>query len=235
MRPNRTIVRSLWTVIIFLALVGLAAGTRRLIVLLWPGDSTSAKNPAAALDAHFADHRALTLIHILPGMLFMILGPLQFIPSLRAKHPRLHRLLGRIFLTASAILGVAGLAMALRPTIGGLDEKAAILSFGTLFLVCLANALRHALRREFSQHREWMIRGFGIGLAVAAVRPVMGVFFASAVAGGHTPDPHAFFGKAFWIGFTLSAIVAELWIRYTRSRAKSEQVLSATHFADDLG
>lgn len=217
MPRNWTATRWLWPAVIFLALVGLAAGTRRTIVLLWPRALSSERNPAAALDAHFADHRALTLVHILPGMLFMILGPLQFVRRLRAKHPQIHRWSGRVFLTASGVLGVAGLTMALGPTVGGADEKAAILLFGTFFLICLAKAFWHALRREFAQHREWMIRGFSIGLAVAAIRPLMGVFFATAAIRGHIPDPHEFFGIAFWTGFTLSAVVAELWIRYTRS------------------
>src|SRR2546426_5373850 len=39
----------------------------------------------------------------------------------------------------------------------------------------------HALRREFAQHREWMIRGYAIGLAVATIRPIMGTFFAAAL------------------------------------------------------
>src|SRR5215831_8531372 len=72
--------------------------------------------------------------------------------------------------------------------IGGTDEKAAIALFGTFFLISLAKALWHALRREFAQHREWMIRGYAIGLAVATIRPIMGTFFATAVIRGHTPN-----------------------------------------------
>lgn len=221
-RPNRTISRFLWTAVILLALVGIAAATRRTVVLFRPTAISPAKNPAAALDEHFADHRGLTLIHILPGIIFMVLGPLQFIRSLRSKHPQLHRWSGRIFLTASGILAVAGLIMAAGPTIGGWDEKAAIFLFGSFFLIALATALRYALRGEFAQHREWMIRGYASGLAVAAVRPIMGSFFAAAVARGRTPDPHSFFGTAFWIGFSLSVIVAELWIRYTRPAVRSQ-------------
>lgn len=221
MRPHRVLVRLLWTTVIFLAFVGLAVATRRAVVLLRPqvavGTKTSTKNPAEALDKHFANHRTLTLIHILPGMLFMTLGPLQFITKLRTRYPSLHRWSGRIFLSASAVLGVAGLSMALGPTVGGVDEKAAILLFGSFFLIALSKAFWHALRREFGRHREWMIRGFATGLAVAAIRPIMGSFFAAAVLRGTPPDPKSFFGAAFWIGFVLSVAAAEAWIRYTRA------------------
>ena len=118
MNPNRALVRFLWAAVIFLAFIGLAVATRRTIVLLKPGTLSSANNPAAQLDAHFANHVTLTLAHILPAMLFMVLGPLQFIRSLRSKYPQIHRWSGRIFLTASAIVGVTGLTMAFGKTIG---------------------------------------------------------------------------------------------------------------------
>lgn len=215
-RPNRPLTRLLWVAVILLAFIGLAVATRRTVVLLKPGALSSAKNPAADLDAHFASERALVLTHILPAMLFMLLGPLQFVRGLRSRYPQVHRWSGWIFLAASTVVGVSGLKLAFGKTIGGLDEKAAIILFGTFFLISLAKALWHALHREFAQHREWMIRGYAIGLAVAAIRPIMGAFFAAALISGHKPQPTEFFGTAFWIGFTLQAIAAEIWINYTR-------------------
>jgi H+/Cl- antiporter ClcA len=120
---------------------------------------------------------------------------------------------------------VTGLTLAFGKTIGGVDEKAAIVLFGSFFLIALGKALWHALRREFAQHREWMIRGYAIGLAVATIRPIMGTFFAAAVLRGHRPEPKEFFGTAFWIGFTLQMIAAEIWINYTRPRATSQMAL----------
>jgi len=222
MNPNRGLVRILWSAVMFLASIGLAVATRRTIVLMKPGTMSSAKNPAVQLDAHFANHATLTLAHVLPAMLFMALGPLQFVRGLRAKYPQVHRWSGRIFLTASTVVGVTGLTMAFGKTIGRVDEKAAITLFGTFFLIALAKALWHALRREFAQHREWMIRGYAIGLAVATIRPIMGTFFAAALLRGHAPEPKEFFGTAFWIGFTLQTIAAEIWINYTRPTAAAQ-------------
>ena len=217
-RPNRTLTRFLWIAVIFLAFIGLAVVTRRTIVLLKPGALSSPRNPAADLDAHFESERTLVLTHILPAMLFMVLGPLQFVRGLRSRYPQGHRWSGRIFLAASAVVGVSGLKLAFGKTVGGLDEKAAIALFGTFFLLSLAKALWHALRHEFAEHREWMIRGYAIGLAVATIRPIMGGFFAAALMSGHKPQPAEFFGTAFWIGFTLQTIAAEIWINYTRPR-----------------
>ena len=220
--PNRTLLRFLWIAVIFLACVGLAVATRRTIVLLKPGALSSPRNPATDLNAHFASERALVLTHILPAILFMTLGPLQFLRGVRSRYPQIHRWSGRIFLAAGAVVGITGLRLACGKTIGGMDEKAATVLFGAFFLISLGKALWHALGREFAQHREWMIRGYAIGLAVAAIRPIIGFFFAAAVIRGHVPDPHQFFGTAFWIGFTLQTVAAEVWINYTRPTASAQ-------------
>jgi uncharacterized membrane protein len=221
----KVLARFVWVAVIFLAFIGIAVATRRSVVLLRPGALSSRNNPAADLDKAFTDRRTLTLTHILPAMLFMVLGPLQFVRGLRSKYPQVHRWCGRIFLTASAVVGVTGLTLAFGKTIGGVDEKAAIVLFGSFFLIALTKALWHAMRREFAQHREWMIRGYAIGLAVATVRPIMGTFFAAAVLRGHQPVPREFFGTAFWIGFTVQMIAAEIWINYTRPRVATQVAL----------
>src|SRR5882724_4599046 len=132
MKANRALVRFVWVAVIFLAFIGIAVATRRSIVLLRPGALSSRNNPAADLDKAFTDRRTLTLTHILPAMLFMVLGPLRLVRGLRSKYPRVHRWCGWIFLTVSAVVGVTGLTLAFGKTIGGVDEKAAIVLFESL-------------------------------------------------------------------------------------------------------
>jgi uncharacterized membrane protein len=167
-----------------------------------------------ALDDLFAHHPILTLVHIVPGMLFMILGPLQFSSAIRERHLRWHRLSGRVFVTSGLVIGVSALVMSFgMPAIGGVNQAAATTLFGTFFLFALCKAFWHIRRREVALHREWMIRAFSIGIAVAAIRPIIGVFFATSPLTGLTP--REFFGIAFWIGFVLHLIAAEAWIHTT--------------------
>ena len=223
MDGTRRAAKFLWTATIFLALLGIGVATRRTVLLINPSAMTAGHNPAQELDQHFAKEKMLTLLHVIPGMIFMMLGPLQLSRELRTRHPAVHRWLGRIFLTASAVIGVTGLTMVLGGSIGGWDERSAILLFGSFFLFALGKALWHAMNREFAKHREWMIRGFAVGLAVATIRPIMAAFFAAAVMSGKTPEPARFFGAAFWIGFTAQLIAAEIWVRWTRATAAIEK------------
>jgi uncharacterized membrane protein len=217
--------RFVWIGVIVLATIGVAAATRRALVLFWPGIFAGKYPPAAALDTGFAKHAALTLIHILPGALFLVLTPLQFVPGIRMKHLRVHRWLGRILVVSGAIIGISALVMSYTMNIGGANETAATTLFGILFLFCLIKAYRHIRRKEVAQHREWMIRTFGIGLGVATTRPIVGIFFAFRKLA-----PHQFFGIAFWLGFTITFLAAEAWIDYTR-----QHTIQTVHSAEPLG
>lgn len=212
MSVSKSSSRLLWVAVIFLVVIGIAAVTRRSLVLIWPqrfgGGGT---NPAAGLDTGFARYAALTFIHILPGALFLGLAPLQFARRFRQKNLKFHRRLGTVLVICALIIGVSALIMSFKMNIGGPNETAATTLFAIVFLICLLKAYRFARARQIERHREWMIRTFGVGLGVATTRPIVGMFFAA-----RRMTPHEFFGIAFWLGFTITFMAAEAWIDYTR-------------------
>lgn len=214
---------------IFLAAIGCAVVVRRIVALLPVVDhgyhpAAVSANPRfaqfAGMDDVFARHPVLTLIHIVPGLFFMVLGPLQFSGSIRARHLWWHRLSGRVFIVCGLGIGISALVMSFAMTaIGGVNQAAATTLFSIFFLFALCRAFWHIRRREIALHREWMIRAFAIGLAVATIRPIIGIFFATSPLTGLTP--REFFGTAFWIGFVLHLIAAEAWIHATAARQGS--------------
>jgi uncharacterized membrane protein len=221
MEDNDKTPRLLWSAVIFLAFIGVAVVVRRTLVLLDPARFAGNFAPARALDDIFALHRSITLVHIIPGLLFMILGPLQFSKSIRAHYLNFHRWSGRIFVASSLVIGLTAIWMSLAmPAIGGLNQAIATLLFAILFLFSLVKAFLHIRRREIPQHREWMLRAFAIGLAVATIRPIIGIFFATSRLTHLTP--HDFFGTAFWLGFTLQLIAVESWIHHTHGKLASQ-------------
>jgi uncharacterized membrane protein len=223
MGPQAGFRRALWSAVIILALIGSAVAARRMVhvvpvVVKGYQPPGVPRNPAvaqfAALDDLFARHPILTLVHIVPGLLFMVLGPIQFSSTIRSRYLRWHRLSGRIFVVCGLVIGISALVMSFgMPAIGGLNQAAATTLFGAFFLFALCKAFWHIRRREVSLHREWMIRSFSVGLAVATIRPIVGMFFATSRMSHLTP--HEFFGIAFWIGFVLHLMAAEAWIHAT--------------------
>lgn len=224
--------RILWTAVMLLALIGAAVAVRRIVYLapiLAHGYSRPALTPGtravqfAQVDEIFARHPVLTMVHIVPGLLFMILGPLQFSRTIRA-HLQWHRISGRVFVICGLIIGISALIMSFTmPSIGGLNQAAATTLFAIFFLFALTRAFWLIRHHDVTLHREWMIRAFSIGLAVATIRPIIGIFFATSRLSGLTP--HEFFGIAFWIGFVLHLIAAESYIRSTQPlRAPNPQI-----------
>jgi uncharacterized membrane protein len=200
-----------WAVIGFLTLIGIAVAARRFSVLMIPGTSSSAPNPAKALDANFAPHRGLTLAHIVPAFFYISLLPLQFINRLRTRYPRLHRWNGRVLVTLGAYVAFTALVMSFTMAVGGANETAATTLYALLLLLFLYKGLRAALAGRFAEHREWMIRAYGVTLGIAVTRPIVGAFFAA-----RRLQPQQFFGTAFWLGFTISLLAAEGWLIRTR-------------------
>jgi hypothetical protein len=177
------------------------------------------------LDASFQAKAALTWIHISCGLLFVVLVPLQFVTRVRAHSPTIHRWIGRILVADGVVAGAIGIAMVFHYPIGGLNEVAAILVFGGLFIFSLLRGLWYIRHRNMTLHREWMIRAVAVALGIATVRPIMGVLFATSRLTHLTPRD--FFGTAFWIGFTINLVAAEAWLNYTRARSRVQDSKSS--------
>lgn len=199
--------RLVWTLTVILTLIGVAIVIRRLLFFAAPHSGSP-----APLDANFVRHRVLTTVHIIPGLLFVLLGPFQFIRRPRTGWMR------RVFIVSGLVVGTTALVMGPQMAIGGVNETVATTLFATLFLFSLVRSYVYSRRGCAALYREWLIRAYAIGLAVATIRPIMGVFFATQRLTHLTP--HDFFGTAFWLGFTVQLIAAEAWINYTRPSSR---------------
>jgi uncharacterized membrane protein SirB2 len=204
--------RFIWSLTLILVTIGLLAGARRAFVLLVPPQGPPRFAAAAEIDAGFAQHKALTLAHILPASLFMALMPLQFVRRIRERHIGWHRWSGRLLVALGFVVGISALALSYTSAIGGANETAATTLFAVLFLIFLGFGFWNVRNLRIAQHREWMIRAFGVALGIATTRPIVGAFFAVGRL-----SPHEFFGTALWLGFSLTLLGAEVWIQTSRT------------------
>jgi hypothetical protein len=196
---------------LLLCVIASLVAIRRIVAIATP--ATKGPQQLLELDRRFSQEASLTLAHIIPGLLFVLLLPFQFARSFRQRHLTLHRWMGRFLVALGLIIGITALALGRHP-VGGSLESAAVYFYDGFFMVALAIAFIRARRREIASHREWMIRANAILLGIATTRPVMGLFFATSPLTGLAPQQ--FFGIAFWIGFTLTYLAGEAWIRHTR-------------------
>lgn len=137
------------------------------------------------LDALPEDSRRLSatpiwhFMHVLGGATFGILGPIQFGRVLMRKYGLLHRVMGRVFVAAGAMISLSSLGLLWHfPDTSSAAVSSGRLLFGIALGVALAVAM-HAIReRDFTRHRNWMIRAYAIGMGATAVTMVFFPIYA---------------------------------------------------------
>lgn len=109
------------------------------------------------------------LTHMLIAPLALLIGPFQFIPALRARHPKIHRYLGRLYVACCVIAGIGALAIAPHASGGPIAGW----GFGILAVLWIGTALGgmwSAMRRRFELHRLLMRLSYAMTFGAVTLR-----------------------------------------------------------------
>ncbi|MER7585544.1 DUF2306 domain-containing protein [Kitasatospora sp. NPDC097691] len=131
-------------------------------------------------DDFFSEQRATYLAHELPlavhisgAAVALAVGPWQFAARLRRRWPRLHRVLGVIYLLG-CLVGGAGALLLAPVAYGGAVARLGFACLGAAWLVTGGIGLRMILRRRVEDHRRWMVRSFALTFAAVTLRLMLG-------------------------------------------------------------
>ncbi|MDX1961250.1 MAG: DUF2306 domain-containing protein [Leptospiraceae bacterium] len=215
-RNSKKILETIGYGIVFtLAFIGIAVSIsgyllphdlyRKITILLYGSSYATEQLPLMAKSP------VVEFFHRFAGFLYMVIGPMQFMPNIRKRYLTLHRLAGRVFVTLSIVLSATGLVMVVLFPFSGIQESIPTFFFGLIFFYSNCKALFHAMRKEITLHREWMIRGFSIGLGISLIRVIFLIFSYST----NGSDKEVLI-TSFWLGWSMSMLVGECWIGYTR-------------------
>ncbi|WP_442600540.1 DUF2306 domain-containing protein [Paenibacillus sp. KN14-4R] len=151
----------------------------RLIVLLTLGAAIFAVAPYFLLDPglsrvsispSFQLHFPLLLVHIFSSFFALVIGWLQFLPTLRINRPQVHRLVGRFYLTFVAIGSVTGIIVGMYTT--SYIRQMAFITLVLLWLYTGWKGYWTARHKRFDAHGIWMIRNYTVTLVAATARLV---------------------------------------------------------------
>jgi len=154
-------------------------------------------------------------IHIVGAATALLIGPLQFVPRLRARR-ELHRWVGRVYVAGCLIGGVGGFVMAFGSTAGPVASA----GFGSLAVIWIFANVQGwwlARARRFQNHRAWMIRSFALTFAAVTLRLYLSLF---PLVGVSFLDGYRAVSFLSWVP---NLIVAEIYLRggFARRRAVS--------------
>jgi uncharacterized membrane protein len=117
------------------------------------------------------------ILHVIGATAFCVIGAFQFVPALRRRPSRWHKLSGRALVPAGVVAALTGLWMAQfhdLPPEDGFVLYLERLIFGFAMLGSLVLGVVTVIRRDFSAHKAWMMRGYAIGLG-AGTQAMLGL------------------------------------------------------------
>lgn len=103
-------------------------------------------------------------MHFVMGAILVLAWPILLSSRIRARHRKVHRWTGRVYVSAGLLAGVGGLSFIL--THGAYNPASSIAFgiWGALMMVCAVMAYVHARAKRFDRHRAWAIRLFAMVL-----------------------------------------------------------------------
>lgn len=182
-----------------------------------------ARREVVGLAAKYVEHPLTSAMHLLPGILILLLAPLQFSATVRRRHPRVHRWSGRMLLALAAFVALSGFYFGVVNAQVVPFEPPTIVLFSGLFLFAAGRGFIAIRRGDVARHREWMMRMFAMAIGIATVR-LVSIVLAFLLRAGYATVGVA----SMWIGWILTLGVAELWIRHTRRAGIARQTLFAS-------
>lgn len=148
--------------------------------------------------------------HLVTALPVISGAPLQFIPSLRAARPALHRLIGRIYVGGATVAALT--AIYLGGIVGEYEgSRLPIVLLGSLWLFFTLSAWRCAVNRNFVAHRLFMIRSYGLALVLVWLRLMYSLqdwlFF-------YVTDADMRDATREWASWVVPLLILEAWLSW---------------------
>jgi uncharacterized membrane protein len=134
-----------------------------------------------------------TLTHMLIAPIALLIGPFQFFPSIRARRPALHRLMGKIYVAACLVAGTAALATTPYAS-GGPIAGLGFATLAFLWIVTTFGAWRAAVARKFDLHRLLMRFSYAMTFGAVTLRLQIPFFLMAGF--------HSYSEASVWLAYT---------------------------------
>ena len=129
--------------------------------------------PGSFLRQRYAAVSWLMVLHGIAGATALLIAPFQFSSRLRARHLRVHRIMGYFYIAGVAIAAPVSIPIAVILGPPELVMAATIQASG--WILTTATALYCIRTGRIQQHREWMMRSYPFALVFVIVRVIVAI------------------------------------------------------------
>jgi uncharacterized membrane protein len=193
-----------WSLLLLLAN---ATGLYVLHVLLTTNWTGARETTAVIFDSLPRLDNAILFVHVATALPALLIGIWEFLPSLRKGYAlNLHRWFGKIYVIGIFVSSSTGFVLALH-NVHGWAARAGFATLAVTWFTTTWFAYTTVLARDLEAHRRWMIRSYGVTLAVVTVRllakPKLGI------------EPADWYPIMTWLCWVPNVAVAEIYVRLT--------------------
>ena len=127
---------------------------------------------------HYDPFKWWLLPHGLAGACALVLAPMQFAEGFRRRHTAVHRTMGTLYVIGCFILAPLGLYIQYLDEAQGAARSFTVETMiqSSSLMITTGFGLYFALKRQFTYHRQWMIRSYAVALTFLEIRVILGVF-----------------------------------------------------------
>ncbi len=153
------------------------------------------------------DKRVALGFHLFGGSLALAMGVPQFWMGFRNRFMSVHQWTGRLYLVGVLVGSISAFMMS---TIGnqifGFSFAFALFVMGIVWIITTSMAYIAIIKRNISQHKEWMIRSYIVTLSFVTFRILTDnlPFYSWGIGS------EQFYPAMVWSGFVIPLLIAEV-------------------------
>jgi len=173
-------------------------------------------------------------IHVFLAVAILVGGPLQFIPFIRKRFRKFHRINGRVYISLVTLVSLSGVYMVWsKGTISGLIGDISINLNALLIFIFSILTVQRAISKKFEAHNQWAFRLFLVANGVWFFR--IGLMFWLMIMGGPVGfDPSTFQGPfLIFLGFgqyVLPLLVYQCYLKSKKAKSMGKFLTSTLLF-----
>ena len=187
-------------------------------------------HPRVPLRPGFDLHLPFLIAHISFGSVCLVTAGFQVWPWFRGRFPVAHRWMGRLYVMLGVLpAALTGIVVSVTSMVGVVGKVGNTL-LCIVWLAVTYRGYKSARRRQFGDHRRWMIRSFAlttsivmnrvwIGILMGALMPLVDSYYGGSVDAMISDVAQT----SIWISWVVNLLIAEWWLEKGKGKARARR------------